>query len=116
VRTVAKPYTYQIDRRVNDEWVRDAAAEDRTVEDRPAIEVARAILEDWIIDNPGRLVGGGRVTVFDEDPFGEAPEENARVRVFIYFGTLDDRAAQPSASAYLLSDPDLEDPHGWVNP
>ncbi len=113
---MAVAYTYEIDRRVKDEWVRDAVAEDRTVEDRPATEVARAILEDWIIDNPSRLVGGGRVTVFDKDPFDQAPEENARVRVSIFFGTLEDRAAQPSATAYLLSDPDLQDPHGWVNP
>jgi hypothetical protein len=113
---VAVPYTYQIDRRIDDGWVQDAVAEDRTVEDRPATEIARAILEDWIIDNPGRLVGGGRVAVFDEDPFAEAPEENARVRVWIYLGELEDRAALPSATAYLLSDPDLEDPHGWVNP
>jgi hypothetical protein len=113
---MAVPYTYQIDRRADDEWVRDAVGEDRTVEGRPATEIARAILEDWIVDNPRRLVGGGRVTVFDSDPFAEAPEENARVRVAIYFGTQADRAAQSSATAYLLSDPDLEDPHGWVNP
>lgn len=113
---MAVPYTYQIDRRTDDVWVRDVVAEDSTVEDRPATEVARAILEDWIIDNPGRLVGGGRVTVFDDDPFDEAPEEGARVRVSIFFGHLDDHAPDPSATAYLLSDPDTEDPHGWVNP
>ncbi|MEQ4205570.1 hypothetical protein ABN028_05315 [Actinopolymorpha sp. B17G11] len=113
---MAEPYTYQIDLFDKDAWRTSTTAQDRTVGDRASADIARAILEDWIIDHPSDLAGGGRVTVFD-DPSDYPPDEGARVRVLVFREVAEDSGpAQPAAAAYLLADPDAEDPHAWVNP
>lgn len=62
-------------------------------------DVARGLLENWIIDNPQLLEGGERIVVADE----EAPETiMPTVRVTIYDG--DSEAESPLAVGYLGHD------------
>jgi hypothetical protein len=113
---MAEPYTYQIDLFDTDGWRTSTSREDQTVADRASADIARAILEDWIIDNPGELAGGGRVTVF-EDPSDFPADGGARIRVLVFRPVAEGSGpVQPAAAAYLLADPDAADPHAWVNP
>lgn len=115
---MAESYTYQIDLFNKDSWQTSATAQDQTVDGRDSADIARAILEGWIIDHPGDLAGGGRVTVFD-DPSEYPPDEGARVRVLVFRPGTDgagNGSEHPAAAAYLLADPDAADPNAWVNP
>jgi hypothetical protein len=115
---MAEPYTYQIDLFDKNRWRTSVSAADQTVDDRDSADIARAILEDWIIDHPGDLAGGGRVTVFD-DPSDHPPDQGARIRVLVFRAGADgdgSATGPPAAAAYLLADPDAADPHAWVNP
>lgn len=115
---MAEPYTYQIDLFDEDSWQTSATAEDQTVGDRDSADIARAILEDWIIDHPGDLAGGGRVAVLN-DPSEHPPDGGARIRVLVFRPGADGTGGgsdRPAAVAYLLADPEAADPNAWVNP
>ena len=104
---MAETHTFEIALR-NDagDWVLDRADEVRTTLDREPDAIARAILEDWIIDHPGDLAGGLRLEVFGEDPYDYPPDDRTPIRVWVFVGTSDDHPAEPAAAAYLVAEPD----------
>lgn len=108
-------YTSRIDVSEDGQWRSVAAVDDTVIEERTASDVGRAVLEDWVIDHPI----GGRVVVYRAEERSKVPTDvTARVRVSVY-ATDDDiePGLEPAeAVAYLLVDPEVADPHGWVNP
>ncbi|WP_020580028.1 hypothetical protein [Actinopolymorpha alba] len=113
---MAETYTYQVELFEGDRWHTSITAEDHSVAGRSGADIARAILEDWIIDHPQDLAGGGRVSVFGDDPSEYPPDALVRVRVRVFRGGLEVHEPEPAAVAYLLADSGMDDPHGWVNP
>jgi len=121
-------YTYRVDILEGDTWRTDIVAEDQTVDGRSSTDIARAIVEGWIVDHPEQLSGGGRVTVLDGAPDDPDLERHARVKVRIYepapdgpdFDELVLEGAgpphPPAATAFILANPDTNDPNAWVNP
>jgi hypothetical protein len=112
---VSHTFTYRIDVSEADGWRTVAANDDTVIDERTASDLARALLEDWVVDNPGI---GGRIVVYGYNASDLPPDDHdqpVRVRVSVLPGVeeLDDDSA---AVAYLLANPDAADPHGWVNP
>jgi hypothetical protein len=106
---MAESYSFQVESFENGTWTVTASARDRRVADRESPDIARAVLEDWIIDNPDQLAGGGRVSVYGGDPLEYPPDGVARVRVVIFRDSPDGEKPEPDAAAFLLADPDIED-------
>jgi hypothetical protein len=78
----------------------------QTLQGRQPRAIARAILEDWVVDNPDQLAGGERMQVYGGNSHDYPPDEYAHVRVLIYPGTLANHDVDPAAAAYLLDNPD----------
>lgn len=112
---MAESYTYHVDVYRDGGWRNHLVREDQTVDERSAEEIARAVLEDWIIDHPAECAGGGRVVTYGPDDFDNIQDEPATARVVVFRGPASARDAVPTAAAYLLADPDARDPHTWVN-
>lgn len=106
-------YTSRIDVSEQGEWQTVAVSVDNVIDERSAADVVRAVLEDWVVDRPA---AGGRIVVYDAGDYSRLPlDESARVRVSVFPGE-GDMSLEPGAVGYLLVDPSVEDPHGWVNP
>jgi hypothetical protein len=112
---MAESYSFQVEIIQDGTWNVTTTAKDRSVADRECTDIARGLLEDWIIDNPSRLTGGGRVSVYGANPLEYPPDEAARVRILVFRAAVDGQDPEPQAAAYLL-DPDAEDHEAWVNP
>lgn len=112
---MAESYTYHVDVYHDADWRNHVVAEDQTVDERADEDVARAVLEDWIIDHPAECAGGGRVVTYGEDDFNQVFDEPATARVLIFRGPASAHEPVPVAAAFLLADPDSRDPHSWVN-
>lgn len=112
---MAESYTYHVDVYGEAGWRNHVVSEDQTVADRSEEDIARAVLEDWIIDHPAECAGGGRVITYGERDFDETRDEPATARVLIFRGPASAHEVEPIAAAYLLADPDARDPHAWVN-
>ncbi|HEY6739119.1 MAG TPA: hypothetical protein VI076_09740 [Actinopolymorphaceae bacterium] len=104
---MAEPYVYAIDRSEYDgDWRNLTMAESRqSLSGRDPAEIARAILEGWIVDHPEDLAGGERVQVFGDDPLEYPPDDQTHVRVRVYRGDLVTREPEPAAAAYLVDVP-----------
>lgn len=88
------------------QWRNQRLAQTRqTLEEREPSELARAILEDWIVDHPAHLAGGERVQVFAETAIDYPPDKYTHVRVWIYRGGIDDHEPVPCSAAYLVDMP-----------
>jgi hypothetical protein len=98
---VRQRYTYEISTSASgDRWTQDVLADDTFSRDPRS--VARALLESWVIDNPGRVTGGERILVrFAEDPGPVAEHVTAKVRVRVFRGGLRDHPPHPVAIGYL---------------
>lgn len=97
-------YTYEIET-THDGTTWRRTARDSDTFSRTAPAVARALLETWVIDHPGKLDGGERIVVHDpvHHPHDDEHERIApTVRVRIYAG--DNGAAEPIAIGYLGHD------------
>lgn len=94
-------YTYEISTSESgDRWKQDVLADDTFSRDPRA--VARALLESWVIDNPGRVTGGERILVRNAEDPGHASEQiAAKVRVRVFRGGLRDHPPHPVAIGYL---------------
>jgi hypothetical protein len=77
----------------------------QTLEGRKPRAIARALLEDWVVDNPDLLAGGERIRVYGDDAQDYPPDDYAHVRVWVYRGTLANHDQSPAAAAYLLDLP-----------
>jgi hypothetical protein len=92
-------YTYDIATSTSDgRWVASLISEDTFSRDPESI--ARSLLEQWIIDNQGRLPGG-RVFVYGGSDRSESVHIMASVRVRVFRGDLHNRGVEPVAVAYL---------------
>jgi len=87
-------------------WILELSDDVRSALDRDAEAIARAILEDWIIDHPLGLTGGQRLEVFGDNPGDYPPDELVSLRVWVYPGPRDEHALAPAAAAYLVAEPD----------
>jgi hypothetical protein len=98
---VRERYTYEISTSESgDRWNQDVLADDTFSRDPRA--VARALLESWVIDNPGRVTGGERILVrHAEDPGHTSEQIAAKVRVRVFRGGLRDHPPHPVAIGYL---------------
>ncbi len=112
---MAESYSFQVETIQDGSWNVTTTAKDRSVADRDSTDIARALMEDWIIDHPTKLAGGGRVSVYGANPLEYPPDEVARVRILVFRSAVEGQDLEPQAAAYLL-DPDAEDPDAWVNP
>jgi hypothetical protein len=112
---MAESYSFQVEIFQDGSWNVTTSAKDRSVADRESVDIARGLMEDWIIDNPSQLAGGGRVSVYGGNPLDYPPDEAARVRILVFRSVADGTDPEPQAAAYLL-DADSEDPDAWVNP
>lgn len=94
-------YTYEISTSdADDRWKQEVLADDTFSRDPRS--VARALLESWVIDNPGKLTGGERILVrFAEDPGPPSQQITAKVRVRVFRGGLRDHPPHPVAIGYL---------------
>lgn len=99
------PYAYTIDTSDWDgAWQPDTAAEERTDHGRSAEDIARAILEGWILDHPEKVTGGARVAVFGDDSSAYPADRVTNLRVRIFRGPLDGGGERPEAVAYLVDE------------
>lgn len=105
---MAEPYTYRLDiAEQRGAWERLTLAQPRTsLESRRPKDVARAVLETWVLDHPGRILGADRLEVFGDDIEDYPPDALAHVRVWVFRGTPDDHEDKPAAAAYLVDRPD----------
>lgn len=104
---MTEPYTYDVAASDGDGgWILELSKDVRPALDRDAEAIARAILEDWIIDHPLALTGGQRVEVFGDNSSDYPPDELASLRVLVYPGQRGDHAPSPAAAAYLVTEPD----------
>jgi hypothetical protein len=105
---VAEPFTYRLDvAEQRGTWESLTLAQPRTsLDSRRPKDVARAVLERWILDHPGQVQGADRLKVFGDD-FGDYPPDAvAHVRVWVFRGTPEEHEEKPAAAAYLVDDPD----------
>jgi hypothetical protein len=101
-----KFYTYEIETSAYDgTWESEGRRESRSDLDRHPDEVARAVLEGWVMDHPDDVDGGVRMQVFGDDPGDYPPDDLTNVRVFVFEGKLDDHDERPAAAAYLVNHP-----------
>lgn len=96
-------YTYEIETRDADGRWSEAIVRD-DVFSRDAMSVARALLENWVIDHPGRLTGGERILVRDPAVDADADQLSGTIRVRVFRGDLRDHAPRPEAIGYLGHD------------
>lgn len=101
-----EPYTYRIDISEYDgNWRTFTQAQTRsTLNARNPKNVARATLENYIVDYPEELGGGERVAIYGEDDT-YPPDNHTHVRVFVFRGSLDEHEPEPCAAAYLVDLP-----------
>jgi hypothetical protein len=103
---MAKFYTYEVQTSHYDgAWNGNGCKEARSDLDRHPDDVARAVLEGWVMDHPFDLDGGVRVAVFGDDPDDYPEDEITNVRVWVYAGRLEDHEDVPAAAAYLVNHP-----------
>lgn len=67
-------------------------------------EVARSVLESWIIEHPEQLTGGERVIVPTERHPYDAETITAKVRVQLFTGPADSASGEPVMVGYLGHD------------
>lgn len=92
-------YTYDIATSASDgRWIASVIREDTFSRDPESI--ARSLLEQWIIDNQGRLPGG-RVFVYGGADRSDSVYIMASVRVRVFRGAGDNHDVVPVAVAYL---------------
>ena len=92
-------YTYDIATSTTDgSWTAIVSSEDTFSRDPRSI--ARSLLEQWIIDNQGRLPGG-RVFVYGGSDRSDSAAMMATVRVRVFRGDRGNHDAEPVAVAYL---------------
>lgn len=106
---MADPYTYTIDTSEWDGvWQPHSASDERTDHGRSSEDLARAVLEGWILDHPEKVTGGARVTVFgdDRDSYPDDQVTNLRVQIFRDPEEDAEREASrhPEAVAYLVDE------------
>lgn len=99
-------YTFELATIDEDGWRVTRTGELLPVLDRNPQDAARAVLEDWVIENPDRLVGGQRLEVFGGDPMDHPLEEHTHVRVLIFRGGAGTTGPELAAAAYLVTEPD----------
>lgn len=93
----SKSYTYEFATRADGRW-RSSWHQAHPFHRSPK-EIARAIIERWIIDRD-RGLPAGRVVVCGRHRAG-VPYESALVRVRVYETCLSDAEVTPAATAYL---------------
>ncbi|HZC27852.1 MAG TPA: hypothetical protein VE287_12565 [Actinopolymorphaceae bacterium] len=104
---MTEPYTYDVATSDGDGgWILELSKDVRSALDRDAEAIARAILEDWIIDHPLALTGGQRLEVFGNNPSDYPPDELVSMRVWVYPGQREAHDPSPAAAAYLVAEPD----------
>lgn len=96
-------YTYEIETSDSSGRWSEAVVRD-DVFSRDAMSVARALLENWVIDHPRRLTGGERILVRDPELHPDADQLRGTIRVRVFRGDLRDHAPKPSAIGYLGHD------------
>jgi hypothetical protein len=77
-----------------------------TLSERDPKDVARAILEDWIVDHPGDVGGAERVEVHGDNVEHYPDDLVSHVRVWIFRGPVNAHEAYPAAAAYLVDRPE----------
>lgn len=99
-------YTYEVERSDYDgSWDGEGRRESRSDLERDADDVARAVLEVWVMDHPDDVDGGVRVQVYGDDPDDYPADDLTNVRVFVYEGKLEAHDDLPAAAAYLVNHP-----------
>ena len=86
-------------------WEGEGRRESRSDLERDPDDVARAVLEVWVMDHPDDVDGGVRMQVFGDDPDDYPADELSNVRAFVYVGKLEDHDDNPAAAAYLVNHP-----------